>query len=238
MQFVLGLVAAGHVVEGDARVASATTRALLRPEAHHRLSGVAEPAGQEDPQPPSRPAAAARRTGTGPRGSIGRTNTARDVVSTPQPVSDRRLGRRRWCGRRTACSGGVVSAVGGGGAAAGGGDFAGRCGLPRFRFGLALRGLRFRRPGGHAAHDLALVDLGLGDFALGQILFELAVGDRLPRHIRQNVLPDPEHDQEEDNIPPREIGQRRTLCTVFSPRRFVRLLGQFRKTGHRQHSKQ
>ena len=40
LQLVLGLVAAGHVVEGDAGVVVGRTAGLALAEAHHRLAGV------------------------------------------------------------------------------------------------------------------------------------------------------------------------------------------------------
>ena len=49
LKLVLGLVAAGHVVEGDARVAVGHQPRPALAEAHHRLPGGPQPSRQEDP---------------------------------------------------------------------------------------------------------------------------------------------------------------------------------------------
>ncbi len=49
LQLVLGLVAAGHILEGDARVAVGHQPGPALAEAHHRLPGGPQPARQKDP---------------------------------------------------------------------------------------------------------------------------------------------------------------------------------------------
>ena len=50
LQFILGFVAAGHVVEGDARVGVGHHPRLAPPETHCRLSDVAQAPREEEPQ--------------------------------------------------------------------------------------------------------------------------------------------------------------------------------------------
>ena len=73
-----------------------------------------------------------------------------------------------------------------------------RCIRASFPFGRRSRRAGFGR---HLTGDFILLDGAIRDLTTRQAGLELAVGDRAKRHLAECILPDPEHDQGDDDIP-------------------------------------